>query len=237
MNENELNMRLLAAEARVPQYWLRNGRLQDEDWSRLARVIQQIAEAPLWLSHTPMLGLKDLEREIRTLTDEYDLRIVAIDCLQPLVTACVEEGSASGVSEILWHLRRISLNLDVPVLLTSRVRHKPAHEIRRPEIVDLQDSEAVFEEADVLIVLHRPDAFDKEHPRAGEIDVNVAKHRNGPTATITAVFQGHYARILDISGEDWPPVVAKEGSDTGIREGFLERRPSEPKKNLSRPND
>jgi replicative DNA helicase len=204
MNESELQMRLLSAQARVPLYWIRNGQMQDEDWTRLARVMGEIGGAPIWFSQTPTFDLKALEDQVRMLKAEYDLRLVVIDCLQPFVTASKIAGSASSAREVLWHLRRVALTFNIPVLLTSRVHYKEIHARKRPEVADLQDSEAIFEEVDVLIILHRPDVFDKEHPRAGEIDLIIEKQRNGPTGTVTTAFQGHYSRILDIGGEHWP---------------------------------
>jgi hypothetical protein len=58
---------------------------------------------------------------------------------------------------------------------------------------------SIEQDADMVVLLHREDAYEKESPRAGEADFIVAKHRNGPTATITVAFQGHYSRFVDMS--------------------------------------
>lgn len=70
---------------------------------------------------------------------------------------------------------------------------------KRPMVSDLRDSGALEDNADLVILLHRDDAYEKESPRAGEADLIVAKHRNGPTATITVAFQGHYSRFVDFA--------------------------------------
>lgn len=202
MSENEIQMRLLSAEARVSLHWLRSGYLQDEDWSRLGHKLEDIAKAPLWLLYAPALTLTLLDEEIRNLRGAPGVKLVAVDSLQGLAAASCDEGVAATTSDVLRHLKRIAHEFQVPIVVTARIRNEDALKHRRPEISDMQDSEAVYEEADTIIMLYRPDAYDREHPRAGEVDLIVAKQRNGPTATATAAFQGHYMRIVDMSGED-----------------------------------
>jgi replicative DNA helicase len=70
---------------------------------------------------------------------------------------------------------------------------------KRPLLSDLRESGAIEADADVVILLHRPDYYDKESERAGEVDLIVAKNRNGPTDTVTAAAQLHLARFVDMA--------------------------------------
>src|SRR5690349_20164131 len=93
--------------------------------------------------------------------------------------------------------------LKVPVVALSQLNRGPEQRTdKKPMISDLRESGSIEQDADMVILLHREDAYDKESPRAGEADLIVAKHRNGPTATITVAFQGHYSRFVDMTREE-----------------------------------
>jgi replicative DNA helicase len=87
------------------------------------------------------------------------------------------------------------------VALSQLNRKADTRTDRHPELSDLRESGEIEAHAAVVVLLHREDAYDRESPRAGEIDLIVAKNRNGPCATITAAFQGEYARIMDMAPE------------------------------------
>ena len=82
----------------------------------------------------------------------------------------------------------------------QRIRNGPEQRTdKRPMVSDLRESGSIEQDADMVILLHREDAYERESPRAGEADFIVAKHRNGPTATVTVAFQGHYSRFVDMA--------------------------------------
>ncbi len=90
--------------------------------------------------------------------------------------------------------------LNVPIVAVSQLNRGPEQRTdKRPMVNDLRDSGALEDNADVIILIHREDAYEKESPRAGEADFIVAKHRNGPTATITTALQGHYSCFVDMA--------------------------------------
>jgi replicative DNA helicase len=90
--------------------------------------------------------------------------------------------------------------LGVPVISASQLNRGPEQRSdKRPMLSDMRESGAIEQDADIVILIHREDAYEKESPRAGEADLIVAKHRNGPTATITVAFQGHYARFVNMA--------------------------------------
>jgi replicative DNA helicase len=97
-------------------------------------------------------------------------------------------------------LKLLAKELEVPVVAISQLnRGAEQRSDKRPQLSDLRESGAIEQDADMVILLHREDAYEKESPRAGEADFIVAKHRNGPTDTITVAFQGHYSRFVDMA--------------------------------------
>ena len=110
------------------------------------------------------------------------------------------ENRQQEVSEMSRSLKLLAKELDVPVIAVSQLNRGPEQRTdKRPLLSDLRESGSIEQDADVVILLHRDDAYERESPRAGEADLIVAKHRNGPTATVTVAFQGHYSRFVDMA--------------------------------------
>ena len=104
------------------------------------------------------------------------------------------------VSEFSRQLKLLAKELEVPVVAISQLnRGAEQRTDKRPQMADLRESGSIEQDADMVILLHREDAYERESPRQGEADFIVAKHRNGPTATITVAFQGHYSRFVDMA--------------------------------------
>ena len=97
-------------------------------------------------------------------------------------------------------LKLLAKELDVPVVALSQLNRSPEQRSdKKPLLSDLRESGSIEQDSDVVILLHREDFYERESARAGEADLIVAKHRNGPTATVTVAFQGHYSRFVDMA--------------------------------------
>jgi replicative DNA helicase len=163
----------------------------------------EIAGVPFYISESAALSINALSDEAARLVAGKGVRLVAVDCLQLITTDRRFENREREVAEIAQQLKALALDLQVPVMVTAQLN--PGLEQRadkRPLLADLRDSDAIAQAADLVVLLHREDVFERESPRAGEADFIVAKHRNGPTATVTVAFQGHYSRFADISASD-----------------------------------
>ncbi|MEI8082027.1 MAG: DnaB-like helicase C-terminal domain-containing protein, partial [Actinomycetes bacterium] len=111
------------------------------------------------------------------------------------------ESRQQEVSEFSRSLKLLAKELDVPVIAISQLNRGPEQRTdKKPMISDLRESGSLEQDADIVMLLHREDAYDRD-ARPGEADVIVAKHRNGPTATITLAFQGHYSRFVDMAND------------------------------------
>jgi replicative DNA helicase len=200
MSRNEITMRLLSAEARVPLHTMRTGQLSDDDWARLARRMSEVADAPLFIDDSPNMSLMEIRSKCRRLKQRNDLRMVIIDYLQLMSSPRRVENRQQEVSEMSRSLKLLAKELDVPVVAVSQLNRGPEQRTdKRPMLSDLRESGSIEQDSDMVILLHREDAYERESPRAGEADLVVAKHRNGPTATVTVAFQGHYSRFVDMA--------------------------------------
>jgi len=202
MGRNEITMRLLSAEARVALHHMRSGTMTDDDWARLARRMGEVSAAPLFIDDSPNMSMMEIRAKCRRLKQRHDLRLVIVDYLQLMSSGGSRrpESRQQEVSEMSRALKLLAKELEIPVIAIAQLNRGPEQRTdKRPMMSDLRESGSLEQDADVVILLHREDAYERESPRAGEADLIVAKHRNGPTATITVAFQGHYSRFVDMA--------------------------------------
>lgn len=200
MGRNEITMRMLSAESRVPLHHMRSGTMVEEEWGRLARRMGEISNAPLFIDDSPNMTMMEIRAKCRRLKQRHDLRLVIIDYLQLMSSGKKVESRQQEVSEFSRQLKLLAKELDVPVVAISQLNRGPEQRTdKKPMLSDLRESGSIEQDADMVILLHREDAYDREHPRQGEADLIVAKHRNGQTKTVVVAFQGHYSRFVDMA--------------------------------------
>ncbi|NDL61131.1 replicative DNA helicase [Phytoactinopolyspora mesophila] len=200
MSRNEITMRLLSAEAKVPLHHMRAGQMTDDDWNRIARSTGEVSSAPLFIDDSPNMTMMEIRAKCRRLKQRNNLRLVIVDYLQLMTSGKKVESRQQEVSEFSRSLKLLAKELEVPVVAICQLNRGPEQRTdKKPMLSDLRESGSLEQDADMVMLLHREDAYEKESPRAGEADFIVAKHRNGPTATITVAFQGHYSRFVDMA--------------------------------------
>ena len=200
MSKVEIVMRILAAEARVPLHVLRSGQLSDDDWTKLARRMGEISEAPLFVDDTPNMNLMEIRAKARRLQAAARPAPVVVDYLQLMTSPKRVESRQQEVADLSRGLKLLAKEIDCPVVAVSQLNRGPEQRTdKRPQLSDLRESGSIEQDADVVILLHRDDYYDKESPRAGEADFIVAKHRNGPTDTVTVAAQLHLSRFVDMA--------------------------------------
>ena len=199
MSRSEITMRMLSAEARVPLNNIRSGALSDEEWARMARRMGEISEAPLFIDDSPNLSLMEIRAKARRLKQRHNLKLIVIDYLQLMTSGKRVENRQQEVSEFSRQLKLLAKELNVPVVAISQLNRSPEQRSdKKPMLSDLRESGSIEQDADVVILLHRDDLYDQQN-RSGEADLIVAKHRNGPTRTITVSAQLHFARFTDMA--------------------------------------
>jgi replicative DNA helicase len=199
MGKSEITMRLLSAEARIPLTRIRTGTLTDDDWTKLARRMGEVAQAPMFIDDSPNLTMMEIRAKARRLKQRHDLRLIVVDYLQLMTSPKRVESRQQEVAEMSRSLKLLAKELAVPVVAISQLnRGAEQRSDKKPQLSDLRESGAIEQDADMVILLHREDAYERESPRAGEADLIVAKHRNGPTKEVVVSSQLHYSRFVDM---------------------------------------
>lgn len=200
MGRSEIAMRLLSAESSVPLQNMRKGTVDTRDWTTIASTRGRINDAPLYIDDSPNMTLVEIRAKCRRLKQKVGLKMVIIDYLQLMTSGKKVESRQQEVSEFSRALKLMAKELQVPVIALSQLNRGPEQRTdKMPALSDLRESGSLEQDADMVVLLHRESAYEKDNPRAGEADLIVAKHRNGPTRTITVAFQGHFSRFQDMA--------------------------------------
>ena len=199
MGRAEIAMRMLSAESQIPLQNMRKGSFADSDWTRLAAVRGQINDSPLYIDDSPNMTLVEIRAKARRLNQRVPLKMIVIDYLQLMTSGKKVESRQQEVSEFSRALKLLAKELNSPVIAISQLnRNSEQTKDKKPEISQLRESGSLEQDADVVILLHREALGEREHPRAGEADLILAKQRNGPTGTVVVAFQGLYSRFMNM---------------------------------------
>lgn len=199
MSRLEVIHRLLSMEARVESQRLRNGNLDTEQWQRLHRTGALIDAAPLFIEDSGAMTMMEVRAKSRRLKLRYPhLGLIAVDYLQ-LMTG-QGENRVQEISQISRALKLLAGELEVPVLALSQLSRGPEqrHD-KRPILSDLRDSGSIEQDADLVWFIYRDEYYNPEDPDTeGIAEVNIAKHRNGPTDTVKLAWAKRFARFADL---------------------------------------
>ncbi|WP_374107001.1 replicative DNA helicase [Mumia sp. zg.B17] len=202
MSRIEITMRLLSAEARVGLHEMRSGSLSDDQWAKLARRMGEVSTAPMFIDDSPNMTMMEIRAKARRLKQRHDLKMIVIDYLQLMTSGKKVESRQVEVSEFSRQIKLLAKELEVPIIAISQLnRGSEQRTDKRPMLSDLRESGSIEQDADIVVLLHRPDMYEQESERLGEADFIVAKNRSGQPGTATVTFQGHYSRFIDMPKE------------------------------------
>ena len=200
MSKSEIVMRLLSAETEIRLSDMRAGRMSDEAWAKLANRVGQISEAPLFIDDSANLTMMEIRSKARRLKQKHDLQMIVVDYLQLMSSGKRVESRQQEVSEFSRQLKLLAKELDVPLVAISQLNRGPESRTdKRPQLADLRESGSLEQDADMVMLLSRPDSQDKDDERAGEADIILAKHRGGPIDTVQVAHQLHYSKFVDMA--------------------------------------
>jgi replicative DNA helicase len=196
MSSPEITARVMSSQAQVPLAHLtRRGRLNGDDRARLMDYRAAIAAAPLTIVDAEDTSIGELDRLIR----QYKPRLVALDYIQLAVPEGPPEYRRQAVERYSRSVKKLAQRREVPIVIGSQLnRQSEARHGHKPQLSDLRESGAIEQDSDAVILLHRPDLYDKDD-RRGEADAIVAKQRNGPTDTVALAALLHQARFADLA--------------------------------------
>jgi replicative DNA helicase len=205
MAQQQLLVRLLAAEAKVDAHALRTGTLPESQWANISTRIHKLAPAPLFIDDTPALSILELRARARRLKTEHEIGLIMVDYLQLMQGPANAESREREVSMISRSLKVLAKELDIPVVALSQLRRSVEERggDKRPILSDLRESGALEQDADVVIFIHRPELYGIESYPDGEktegiAEVMISKQRNGPTGEIKLAFIKQYARFENL---------------------------------------
>jgi replicative DNA helicase len=210
MPAEQLMTRMLSSIGGVELHHIRSGRISDEQWVRITSATSQLAEARIFIDETPGLNPTELRTRARRVKREHGLNMVVVDYLQLMQVAGTKENRATEISEISRGLKALAKELDVPVIALSQLnRSVEQRENKRPVMSDLRESGAIEQDADMILFIYREEVYDKNTPRKGEADIDLAKHRNGETGYFKLTFQGQFTRFQNYMPESYTEGVLR----------------------------
>jgi len=197
MSAEQLVQRLIAQETGLDTQRLRTGKLSDNEWPIFTHAIEVLSTTQIWLDDTPGLTPMQLRTKCRRLHLEYNLDLIIVDYLQLMTGDTRNDNRVQEVSYISRNLKTLARELNVPVLAAAQLsRAVEQRTDKRPVLSDLRESGSLEQDADIVMFIHRPDALEKDSPRANMAEIIVAKHRNGPTHPgIELFFRSNLARF------------------------------------------
>ncbi|TFI53711.1 replicative DNA helicase [Mastigocladus laminosus UU774] len=200
MSKEQLVQRLIASEAEIESGYLRSGRISQAQWEPLSRAIGLLSEMPIFIDDTPNITVTEMRSQARRLQAEVgsDLGLIIIDYLQ-----LMEGGGDNRVQElsrITRSIKGLARELSVPVIALSQLsRGVEARTNKRPMMSDLRESGSIEQDADLVIMLYRDEYYNPDTPDRGIAEVNITKHRNGPTGTIKLLFDPQFTKFKNLA--------------------------------------
>lgn len=204
MSEDEVIQRITAAEARVPLRAILQRQVSRSQLAAAAEAGARISGAPLTIDFTPMCTIDHIRSQLRWLSREDPPKLAIVDYLQ-IMKAPKHQRRDQELGMVTQELKALAGEFELPIVLLSQLnRESQKRTDKRPQLSELRDSGSIESDADVVIMVHREDAYEPESPRAGEAELIVVKNRTGPTATVTVAAQLHYSRLIDMAKDDEP---------------------------------
>ena len=200
MSKSQLVNRMLCSEAMVDSNKIRTGKMDEEDWVKLATALGPLSEAPIYIDDTPGITVSEIRAKCRKLKLEKDIGLVVIDYLQLIQGSGKKNASREQeISEISRSLKILAKELDIPVVALSQLsRAAEQRADHRPMLSDLRESGAIEQDADIVMFLYRDDYYNPDTEKKNIAEIILAKHRAGSTGTIELLWLGNYTKFANI---------------------------------------
>ena len=204
MPAEQLLTRMLSSIGGVPLNGIRSGQISDEDWVRVTAATSQLAEAKIFIDESAALTPTELRARARRVKREHGLDLIIIDYLQLMQVPGTKENRATEIAEISRGLKALAKELQVPVIALSQLnRGVEQRTEKKPVMSDLRESGAIEQDADMILLIYREEVYDKNTPKRGIAEIDLAKHRNGEIGTFMLTFQGQYSRFANYAADSY----------------------------------
>ncbi|SNY93844.1 primary replicative DNA helicase [Cohaesibacter sp. ES.047] len=225
MSAEQLATRVIAEQAMVSSEKIRRGKVDQEEFSRIAHKAQEMQITPLHIDQTGGISIAQLAARARRLKRQKGLDLLIIDYLQLLSgsSSKASQGRVQEITEITTGLKALAKELAVPVIALSQLsRQVESRDDKRPQLADLRESGSIEQDADVVMFIYREEYYlerlepkpgteehftwQSEMDRAmGKAEILIAKQRHGPTGAVPVAFQREFTRFSDLAREDYLP--------------------------------
>ncbi len=200
MSKDQLVNRILCSEAMVDSNKVRTGKLEEDDWTKLAEAIGPLSDAEIYIDDTPGISITEIRAKCRKMKLEKDIGMVIIDYLQ-LIQGSNKKGGTreQEISEISRSLKVLAKELNVPVIALSQLsRAVEQRTDHRPMLSDLRESGAIEQDADIVMFLYRDDYYNEQSEKKDVAEVIIAKHRGGSLGTVDLLWLGSYTKFVNL---------------------------------------
>jgi replicative DNA helicase len=200
MSREQLFMRMLSSEAMIDGHALRTGFLRTDDWGRLTEALGVLGQAKVFIDDTPGIGVLEMRAKSRRLAAEHGLHLLIVDYIQLMQGRGRFDNRTQELGAISRALKGLAKELSIPVVVLSQLSRAPeARSDHRPQLSDLRESGALEQDADVVILIYREDAYSRDAENTGVAEIIVAKQRNGPTDTVRLAFIRERTRFENLA--------------------------------------
>lgn len=200
MSSEQLAQRMLSGKTGIATKDLRLGRIRDDELELLVRAIGELSSAPLYIDDTPGISPFEMRAKVRRLAAERKVDLVIVDYLQLMSGGKRSENRVQEISFISRAMKGMARELNLPVIAASQLsRAVESRADRRPQLSDLRESGAIEQDSDIVLFLYRDVVYNEDTEKQNIAELNVAKHRHGPTGMIELVFIPHETRFADLA--------------------------------------
>lgn len=208
MPSEQIVMRMLSSLGRIDQTRLRNGDLQDDDWSRFTGAVSQLRDKRLYVDDTPALTPGEIRSRARRVAREAGgLDMIVVDYMQLMRTADKSENRTAEISEISRSLKALAKEMRCPLIALAQLnRALESRPDKRPMMSDLRESGAIEQDADVILFIYRDEVYNENTEDKGIAEIIIGKQRNGPIGKTKLTFMGHLTKFEDLAPDiynDW----------------------------------
>ena len=201
MSKTQLVNRMLCSEAMVDSNKVRTGKIDEEDWIKLATALGPLSEAPIYIDDTSDISISEIRAKCRKLKLEKNIGLVVIDYLQ-LIQGSGKKNTnrEQEIAEISRSLKIMAKELEIPVIALSQLsRESEKRQDHKPMLSDLRESGSIEQDADIVMFIYRDDYYNKEESeKKDRAEIILAKHRAGATGSVELLWLGNYTKFVSL---------------------------------------
>jgi len=202
MSKESLFIRLLTSEAQIDSHRLMSGAIAQKDYGRISHALETLSGMRLFIDDTANIGVLEMRAKARRLQAEHGLNLLVVDYIQLMTARGRYENRTLELASISRSLKGLAKELHVPIVVLSQLSRAPeSRSDHRPQLSDLRESGALEQDADVVVLIYRDDAYNRDpnNPEAGTAELIVAKQRNGPTGIVRLAFLREQTRFASLA--------------------------------------